>query len=407
MERKGPASETITALSRALLFHAAQARPGSKATDNLRERFKLDELIPDRDALMRARGAVTGRDAELFQSIGEAIREELAQIKDTLDMELRTGRVDSEQRANSVASLQQLSDTLHMLNLPVPAKAIDGLLFSLEEIDGETNMDLDSPLLALAQQLLVVESILDTHIQLLGEPVEENQSKGFIELAAHEQRQIINCMLDECIHSLHETKDAIKARLDGDAEADFSSSLELISGALQLASQPEVAELTDKLKRAWFAKLTTSPDGEADRESKLEPLTDAVAALELYLAGCRDEQAGSRRYLEVMHARLEGLPEAGADGGAMPETAIILPEPSHKKPTVAAPAAPATPAAPDKAPHKGTRAQCAGYRPRHARDLSRRVRFRRRPAQAATGYLAGETTRTARPRRSSGGDSIP
>ncbi len=346
---KGPASDTITALSRALLFHAAQARPGSKATDNLRERFRLDELIPDREALMRARGAVTGRDAELFQSIGEAIREELAQIKDTLDMELRTGRVDSEQRANSVASLQQLSATLQMLNLPVPAKAIEGLLISLEETKGETNMDLDSPLLALAQKLLVVESILDTHIQLLGEPVDESQSTGFIELAAHEQRQIINCMLDECIHSLHETQDAVRARLDGDAEADFASSLQLISGALKLASQLEVAELTEKMKRALYAELTTPPDGEAGRESNLEPLTDAVAALELYLAGCRDEQADSLRYLEVMHARLEGLPEAGADGGAMPETAIILPGVTPQEPAAATPV---TPAIPDKTPHK-------------------------------------------------------
>ena len=50
----GPPTETITALSRALLFYAAQARPGSKATDILRERFRLEELIPDRDALLRA-----------------------------------------------------------------------------------------------------------------------------------------------------------------------------------------------------------------------------------------------------------------------------------------------------------------------------------------------------------------
>ena len=334
---QGPASDTITALSRALLFHAAQARPGSEATDNLRQRFALDELIPDREALMRARGAVTGRDAELFQSIGEAIREELAQIKDTLDMELRTGRVDSEQRARSIASLQQLGDTLHMLNLTVPAKAIEGLLYSLEETDGATNMDLDSPLLALAQKLLVVESILDTHIQLLGEPVEDNQNKGVVELAANEQRQIVNSLLDECINSLHETQDALMARLEGDAEADFASALQLISGALQLASQPEVAELTEKLKRAWYAELTASPGGDAGRESKLEPLADAVAALELYLNGCRDGETDSQRYLEVMNSRLEGLPEATDDGATMPETAIVLPGLKPQKPTAAKP----------------------------------------------------------------------
>ena len=179
---RGPSGDTITALSRALLFYAAQARPGSKATDLLRERFRLEELIPDRDALLRARGAVTGRDANLFHSIGEAVREELGQVKDTLDMELRTGRIDAEQRAASQTSLQQLADTLNMLNLPVPAKAVEDLLPALQDTAGGASMDLDSPLLALAQRLLEVESILDTHIRLLGEPVEETAGERFIAL---------------------------------------------------------------------------------------------------------------------------------------------------------------------------------------------------------------------------------
>jgi hypothetical protein len=33
--------------------------------------------------------------------IGEAVREESGQVKDTLDMELRTGRIDAEQRSAS------------------------------------------------------------------------------------------------------------------------------------------------------------------------------------------------------------------------------------------------------------------------------------------------------------------
>ncbi len=345
----GPGNDTITALSRALLFHAAQARPGSKATDNLRERFNLEELIPDREALLRARGAVTGRDAELFRSIGDAIREELGQVKDTLDMELRTGRVDAEQRGQSLASLQQLADTLHMLNLPVPAKAVEDLLPSLQASDGDTNMDLDSPLLALAQKLLEVESILDTHIQLLGEPVAEVRSEGFIDLPTHEQRQIINRLLDECVNSLHEVQDAIRKRLDDDTEADFGTPLGQISGALSLASQGEVASLTEKLERALNAELAARTSGEDKRKSNLEPLTDAVAALELYLAGCRDEQANSLRYLEIMHSRLEGLPEASASGDELAATAVELPYrpaemPAEKLAKVPAEAPPEVPA---------------------------------------------------------------
>jgi len=318
----GPPVETITALSRALLFYAAQARPGSKATDILRERFRLEELIPDRDALIRARGAVTGRDAGLFKSIGDAVREELSQVKDTLDMELRTGRVDAEQRAESMTSLRQLADTLNMLSLPVPARAVEDLLPELESTSDVSNMDLDSPLLALAQKLLEVEAILDTHIQLLGEPVEEDKSSKFISIPPQELRHILSQVLGECVTNLHEVQEAIRKRLDGDDEADYSMLLEQISGALSVASQEEVAALTDKLGRVLNAALS-NVDGEV---ANLEALTDAVAALELYLAGCRDEQSNSLRFLEIMHARLEGLPEASSSGDEIPETTITLPD---------------------------------------------------------------------------------
>jgi chemosensory pili system protein ChpA (sensor histidine kinase/response regulator) len=324
----GPGKDPVTALSRALLFYAAQARPGSKGTDTLRQRFRLDDLIPDREALLRARGAVTGRDAALFQSIGDAIREELAQVKDTLDMELRTGRVDLEQREQSKTSLRQLSDTLHMLNLPVAAKAVEKLLPALEETDGVTNMDLDSPLLALAQKLLEVESILATHIQLLGEPVEEEENRGVVSLPPNERQQIFSKMLDECVTTLHETQEAIRKRIDGDAEADFTTGLEQIAGALNVATQTDIGALTEKLVRALNAAFAEEANGEVPN---LIPLSDAVAALELYLAGARDDQSGNRRFVEIMADRLEGLPEAGAEGETLPETAIVLPAAKEEK----------------------------------------------------------------------------
>jgi len=341
---RGPSEETITALSRALLFYAAQARPGSRATDKLRERFRLEELIPDRDALLRARGAVTGRDASLFHSIGEAVREELGLVKDTLDMELRTGRVDEQQRAASRTSLQQLADTLEMLNLPVPAKAVEDLLPALEDTDGAGNTDLDSPLLGLAQKLIEVESILNTHIQLLGEPVNVDAGGGAEALSEHERRQHLGTLLDECVAALHEAQEAIKGRLEGDLEADYAKPLQQISGALSVASLSEESGLTEKLERALNSAFAGKAVA-ADQVPNLEPLADAVAALELYLTGCRDGQSNALQFIKVMHDRLSGLPEAAADGAPMPETTISLPE----KPSAAPVKEPAGPAGIDPA----------------------------------------------------------
>lgn len=321
-----PPDDALTALSRALLFMAAQARPGSPAMDNLRKRFKLEELIPDREALLRAKGAVTGRDAALFHSIGVAVREEMAQVKDTLDMELRTGRIEAEQRESSMASLQQLADTLHLLNLPVAARAVEDLLPGLEATRDASNDALDSPLLRLARKLIEVESILESHIRLLGEPVDTEASTGYIDLSAHEQRQIVNHLLDECVISLQQAKDIVRLRLAGDDQADLGATMASISGALQLIGQIEVSELTDKLCRALNAGMHTMSSGGTPEEAQLDALTDALAALELYLEGCRDEQANSVRYLGIMHERLDGVPEASASGESLHSTTIKLPE---------------------------------------------------------------------------------
>jgi chemosensory pili system protein ChpA (sensor histidine kinase/response regulator) len=240
-------------------------------------------------------------------------------------MELRTGRVEEDQRLSSLASLQQLADTLHLLNLPVAARAVEDLLPGLEATKGADNNELGSPLLKLARKLIEVEAILESHMRLLGEPVDEEPGMGYIDLPAHEQRQIINHLLDECVITLQQVQEVVRLRLAGDAQADLDAPLASISGALKLAGQDEVSGLTDKLGRVMNASLHTLANGSSAEEAKLDAWADAVAALELYLAGCRDEQTNSLRYLEIMHERLDGLPEASASGEALQSTHIQLP----------------------------------------------------------------------------------
>jgi hypothetical protein len=126
------------------------------------------------------------------------------------------------------------------------------------------------------------------------------------------------------VASLKEVEDIVRKQLAGDGQEDFTVPLSAISGALLLAGQVEVAALTDKLGRALHAGLHAKAAGASDRDARLETLADAVAALELYLTGCRDEQPNSLRFLEIMQQRLDGLPEASPNGEALGHTDIRL-----------------------------------------------------------------------------------
>jgi chemosensory pili system protein ChpA (sensor histidine kinase/response regulator) len=308
----GVEAQSANSVSQALLFHIAQAKPGSAGVDRLRERFNLQELVPDRDVLVRARGAVTGRNAELYLSLGSAVRDELSLVKDALDLELRTGTIEPTRREQSHDALLRLEDTLKMLGLADSARSIEKLMpaFDASE-DPEADPDQrsrESLLMGLAEQLIQVESVLEEQISTLGEPLPDESASRFIDLPVHEIRRIRSHLLDETVTSLHQVQDAVRQYFDGALDADFTVPMEHIAGALELIGEVDTAGLATKLRNALANVLRVSRSEAEIAPDKLEAVTDAVAALELYLAACRDQQKNRERFVDILEARLERLP---------------------------------------------------------------------------------------------------
>ena len=303
--------QSVDAVSQALLFHIAQARSGSAGVDNLRERFQLQDLIPDRDVLIRARGAVTGRNRELYVSLGAAVRDELALVKDALDLELRTGEIEPQRREQSHEALLRLKDTLKMMGLGDSAQSIDQLMpaFDASETPGDDPQQNTRKklLMDLAGELIRVESDLEEQIATLGEPLADDQEPSYIELPRHEQRRIRAHLLDETVVSLHQVQDQVRRHFDAE-KADFISPMEHIAGAMELIGETETAALSLKLRNALGNLVSPARSEAAVDPDKLEAVTDAVAALELYLAGCRDLQRNRGRFFEILKDRLERLP---------------------------------------------------------------------------------------------------
>ena len=90
----------------------------------------------------------------------------------------------------------------------------------------------------------------------------------------------------------------------GGEKADFISPLEHIAGAMELIGESETANLALKLRNALGNLLRLAKSETAVDPEKLEAVTDAVAAFELYLAGCRDQQSNRGRFFEILKDRL-------------------------------------------------------------------------------------------------------
>ena len=310
--------QAVDELSQALLFHIAQAKPGNADVELLRERYKLNELVPDRGVLLRARGAITGRNRELYISLGKAVRDELSLVKNALDLELRTGEVEQVRRQQSHDALLRLKDTLEMMGLGDSAKSIAALMPAFvasassdshaEPDDALNGISSESLLMTLAEQLIQVESVLDEQIATLGEPILANEDTGNIELPVHEQIRIRSHLLNEAVVSIHQVEDAVRRHFDGSPNADYLSGLEHVAGAMELIGEVDTASLALKLRAALDNLLRLARHESQIDSEKLEAVTDAVAAFELYLAACRDQQHNREHFLDIIRNRLERLP---------------------------------------------------------------------------------------------------
>ncbi|NND45585.1 MAG: response regulator [Xanthomonadales bacterium] len=303
-------ARSVDGLTRAFLFLAAQARRGNAGIDLVRKTFDLENQVPDQEELLRAQGSVSGRNREMYLSLGSALQDELALVKDALDLELRTGEVDAQSREASYEILDRLQDTLRMLGLIQSAQALEALLPEIEASSEASPEDRESALMALAGRILMIESALNEQIETLGEPLDEPAGERFIELPLHEQRRIENHLLDEMVVSLYAFQDAVKKRFGGDASAELEAPLELVAGALELLGDTRVAELTRRFATVTHYLLRNAYSESAVDRRDLEALTDAAAALELYLASCRDRQSNRDRYVAVLEERLEALPDS-------------------------------------------------------------------------------------------------
>ena len=356
----GVDAEEVESLSQALLYHAAQAPEGNSRIDRLRDRFELQRLIPDRGVLVRARGAITGRNRELFESLGTAVHEELGQIKDTLDLELRTGNVDAERREASLEGLRRLQETLGMMGLSDVAESFQHLLPAWRDSEHASG-DREEALMALAQQLIRVESEVDAHIETLGEPLPEEEGEQLLDLPRHEMRRTRTTVLNEIIRSLHAVQEGMRASLDGDEKADYRGGLEHISGAFILIDQADLARRALDLKNALERLMPGLRMDDPAHQPHLELATDAVAAFELFLAGLRDEQENRHRFLEIMDERLARLAEALRKRAAETPLEPVAPETLETPAEEASP--PADEVSAEEAPEAPAATEAAGETP--------------------------------------------
>ncbi|WP_371181407.1 Hpt domain-containing protein [Xanthomonas sacchari] len=344
----------------------------------------LFALAPDAAAateaeLDHARGSLAGRNRELLDTVGTAIKEELLRVKDALDLHLRTGG-DVAALQTQVDELGSVADTLGVMGLGVARSVVVQQRDALRSIvDGARAAD-EGLLLDIAGALLYVDASLDDQVAYLGaggdvhDDASAAEARRTVEVLAHEAIANFGSAREHFVAFIETNWD--HARLD-----EVPRLLGEVAGALRMLELPQPADYLEGVRRYVATELIGKRRVPSGRQ--LDTLADAMASLEYYLEALRERRPGREEILDITRSSLEALrywplPDtAPAAPGVLPsasdsaESAEVAPpvvvdrmaEPASP-PSIAPPAVPAWDLAPaEDAPETTSRTQDAPSAP--------------------------------------------
>ncbi len=274
-----------------LLFYCAQSPATISArVEQIQATYRLKELLPDEAELAAAREGISGQNSELFETVAVAVKEELARLKDGLDIVLRNGCADSKELEPLTRALRSLGDTLGMLGLGAARDAVVAKSADLQTFVDSGESPADTSLMDVASTLLFVESSVDG--MSCGRAVASDETQVQDHLAANEYQHVMDVVVQEAIADLIRAKEAIIGYTESDHDTaqlnDVPQWFKQVKGGLLLLGEARPAALVDSIARYIDKELIQGRKQASQTE--LDSLADAVCGLEYYLESRKEHR---------------------------------------------------------------------------------------------------------------------
>jgi len=286
-----------------LLNEIRAARGAEGINESVLFAFNPDAGDASPAELEHARGSLSGRNRELLDTVGGAVKEELMRIKDALDLHVRTGGNPADLQVQ-VNELGAVSDTLGVMGLGVARGIVAQQRDALRDVvSGNRNID-DNLLLDIAGALLYVDASLDDQVAHLGA-----STAGEDDPASVETRRTVEVLAHEAIANFTAARESfvafIETSWDHQRLTEVPRLLGEVAGALRMLDLPAPADYLQAVREYIKVELVERQRVPSGRQ--LDTLADAMASLEYYLEALRDRRPGREDILDITRSSLEAL----------------------------------------------------------------------------------------------------
>ncbi|GAA3579136.1 Hpt domain-containing protein [Marinobacter xestospongiae] len=298
------------AMFKHLLYYVARARGlDTPFVRELRKTFKLDDALPSEDDVSEARHRVSGPGREAIHSVVSALNEELAKLKDQLDLFVRAEFRQNDELGELLPGLRQVANTLAVLGLGIPRQVVNDQIDLVSRLSQQVATVDDGTLMDIAGALLYVEASLAGLDSDRAVETPASSDSGSLNLGSQELGEANTALLRESRNTLEQVKTAvvnfIASQWDQREIEHVPGLLHSICGGLRLVPLDRVADMLASAERYISDVLLTGkqvPDWK-----QLDSLADAITSIEYYLEHLAEGMGDSDSILSVASDSLASL----------------------------------------------------------------------------------------------------
>ncbi len=326
-----------------LLYYVARARSNGAKVEAIRASFALSELLPGDDEVATARESLSGPSIKLMHTVAAAIKDDLARVKDVLDIHVRTGSEDVSALAPQLDMLKKIADTLGVLGLGELRGDIQNEIRQLGGIVSGGHPVDEATLLSIASTLLRVEDNIDQQLVRMASPSPAAVVEG-VEAPDTDYREVTTAVLRECTINLARVKEAMTAALANAENPAMMDEVPVllrgINAGLLMLGKERAVRVVENIGRVLKQRLR--PGRIALDAEQTDRLADAVVSLEYYMETLAVGRSDPWYMLDNAESCLSRLLPRGTpaeDTGvraAAPEPALQSP-PAPQRPAAAVP----------------------------------------------------------------------
>ncbi|WP_144820781.1 Hpt domain-containing protein [Marinobacter piscensis] len=299
------------ALLKHLLYYVARARGlDSEKLRDLRTRYQLEGALPSDADVDAVRNRVSGPGREAIQSVVSALNEELAKLKDQLDLFVRSDLRQNSELESLIPGMVQLGNTLAVLGLGVPRKVITEQVGLIEKLSAQNDLIDDATLMGIAGALLYVEaSLADLENNPPSEKTESNRDSLPLNQGSRELGEANKALLRESRYTLEQVKSAvinfIASQWDRREIEHVPGLLHSIQGGLKLIPLERVASMLASAEH-YTADVLLSHQHVPDWK-QLDTFADAITSIEYYLERLAEGISDNEGILRIAESSLARL----------------------------------------------------------------------------------------------------